>query len=169
MVRVVSRTAPTGRLLLLLAATGIAYYAVAYGALALTQGGHGIATLWPAAGILLAVLVLVPARHAAAFIAVAAIASVVANLQSGLDVATAFGFAAADMTESALAAWLLRMRARCRLSFTQPAGLGCFCKAVLLASAVSATVALAAAPVRSVAFWLSWFSTDLLGALIVTP
>lgn len=169
MVRVVSRTAPTGRLLLLLAATGIAYYAAAYGALALTQGGHGIATLWPAAGILLAVLVLVPARHAAAFIAVAAIASVVANLQSGLDVANAFGFAAADMIESALAAWLLRTRARCRLSFTQPAGLGCFCKAVLLASAVSATVALAAAPVRSVAFWLSWFSTDLLGALIVTP
>lgn len=158
-----------GRLFLLLAATGIAYYAAAYGALALTQGGHGIATLWPAAGILLAVLVLVPARQAAAFVAVAAIASVVANLHSGLDAATAFGFAAADMIESALAAWLLRTRARCRLSFTQPAGLGCFCKAVLLASAVSATVALATAPVRSVAFWLSWFSTDLLGALIVTP
>lgn len=158
-----------GRLFLLLAVTGIAYYAAAFGALALTQGGHGIATLWPAAGILLAVLVLVPARQVAAFVAVAAIASIVANLQSGLDAATALGFAAADMIESALAAWLLRTRARCRLSFMQPAGLGCFCKAVVLASAVSATVAFAAAPVRSVAFWLSWFSTDLLGALIVTP
>lgn len=169
MVCVVPRSASFGRLLLPLAAIGIAYHAAAYGALALTQGGEGIATLWPAGGLLLAVLMLVPARHAAAFVAVAAVASIVANLQAGIDPSTAIGFAAANMAESALSAWLLRTRARCRLSFTQPAGLSCFCKAVVLGVAVSATIALAVVPVRSAAFWLSWFATDLLGALLVTP
>ncbi|KQU45963.1 hypothetical protein ASG67_15190 [Sphingomonas sp. Leaf339] len=151
------------------AATGIAYYLVASASLFLTRGGDGIATFWPLSGLLFAILLIVPRHRVGWHIAAAAIASLAANLGSGNALSVSIGFTVANMAESSFAAWLLRMRGKCQVSFTDPAGLKCFCMAALLGATVGATIAVGMAPVASANFWLSWFSTDLLGVLVVTP
>ncbi|RXD07303.1 sensor domain-containing diguanylate cyclase [Sphingomonas sp. UV9] len=148
---------------------GIAYYIAAVVSLFLTRGQDGIAMLWPASGILFAALLVVPPQRAGWFLATAAMASFAANLGSGNAVVVSIGFTVANMTESAFAAWLVRTRGKCRVSFVNPRGLTCFCMAATLATMLSATMATIMAPIASIDVWLSWFSTDLLGLLVVTP
>lgn len=169
MAQTVPRVAPMLRLISPPFATGIAYYLAAMMSLYLTRGGNGIATLWPSSGILFAALLVASPRRAGWHVAAAALASILANVGSGNVGLTALGFTAANMTESVLAAWLLRTRARCRITFTDPAGLKCFCMAALLGTTTSASIAATVAPAPSIGFWCSWFATDLLGVLVVTP
>lgn len=163
------RVAPLLRLISPPIATGISYYLAATISLYLTRGGDGIATLWPSSGILFAALLVASSRRAGWHVAAAAIASILANIGSGNVGFTALGFTTANMAESVLAAWLLRTRARCRVTFTDPAGLTCFCMAALLGTMTSASIAAIVAPAPSIGFWFSWFATDLLGVLVVTP
>ncbi len=149
--------------------TGLAYYLAAVTSLYLTRGEDGIAMLWPASGVLFAALLVVPLRRAGWFLATAALASLAANLGSGNALVVSIGFTVANMTESAFAAWLLRTKSKCRVSFVNPGGLTCFCMAATLATMLSATMATIIAPIASINLWLSWFSTDLLGVLVVTP
>lgn len=169
MIRFNPAMAHLGRDALAVVATGIGYYLAAMASLTLTRGQDGIAMLWPASGILLAVLLIVSRQRAMWHIAAAAVGSLAANLETGNALTVAFGFTAANITESALAAWLMRRRIAYRISFTDPAGLIRFCNAAIIVTLLSATIALAAAPEPSVRLWFSWFSTDLLGILIVTP
>jgi len=150
-------------------ATGLAYYLTAVAALFLTRGTDGIATLWPPSGILFAVLLVTPRKRIGWHVATAAAGSLCANLQAGNEIALSLGFTVANMAESMLATWLLRTRSRCRVSFVDPGGLNCFCMAALLATIAAATIALGIVPTPSVGAWLSWFTTDLLGILTVTP
>ena len=150
-------------------ATGVGYYLAAIAALALTRGTDGIATLWPSSGILFAVLLITPRDRIGWHVAAAAVGSLCANLQAGNAVPLSIGFTVANMGESMIAAWLLRTRSRCRVSFVDPGGLKCFCMAALMATTSAATIAVSTAPVPSMGFWFSWFTTDLLGILIVTP
>ena len=149
--------------------TGIAYYLAAITSLGLTRGHDGIAMLWPASGILFAVLLVVQRQRAGGHIIAAAVASLAANLETGNALFVSIGFTVANVTESAFAAWLLRARSKCRISFTDPRGLICFCMAAAISTVLSATIATGIAPVVSISFWFSWFSTDLLGVLVVTP
>jgi len=149
--------------------TGIAYYLAAITALGLTRGNDGIAMLWPASGILFAALIVVRRQRAGWHIAAAALASLAANLNSGNALFISIGFTVANITESAFAAWLLRTRSKCRISFTDPRGLTCFCVAATISTVLGATIATSIVPVASIGFWFSWFSTDLLGVLVVTP
>lgn len=164
-----SRVSPLVQRIGLPALTGIAYYAAAAISLYLTRGSNGIATYWPPSGILFAVLLVVPPRRAGAHVAAAATASLLANVGAGITGLTAIGFTAANMAESVLAAWLLRTRARCRVTFTEPGGLICFCMAATVGTMTSATIATLVGPTMSIDFWFSWFATDLLGILVVTP
>ena len=157
------------QLALLPVVTGIGYYLAAIISLFLTRGHDGIAMLWPSSGILFAALLVAPRHRAGWHIAAAALASLVANLESGNALFVSIGFTVANITESAFAAWLLRTRSKCRISFTDPGGLVCFCMAATIATVLSAAIATSMAPVASVGFWFSWFSTDLLGILVVTP
>ena len=149
--------------------TGIGYYLAAIASLHLTRGDAEIATLWPPSGILFAILFAASPRRAPWHLAAATLASLAANLGAGNPVATSFGFTLANMTETAVAVWLLRTRTRCRLSFTSSDGLACFCKTAVIGSTLSASIATAVAAAPTPRFWLSWFATDLLGILIVTP
>lgn len=157
------------RLALAPSGTGICYYVAAVAALFLTRGEDGIAMLWPASGVLFAVLVMVRRERAGWHIAAAGLASLAANLESGNALFVSIGFTVANITESAVAAWLLRTYSKRYISFADPKALICFCMAGAIATVLSATVATSMAPVASTDFWLSWFSTDLLGILVVTP
>ncbi|RYY07364.1 MAG: hypothetical protein EON55_21660, partial [Alphaproteobacteria bacterium] len=151
------------------ALTGIGYYVTAATSLSLTRGTDGIAAFWPSSGILLAALLMVPHRRAGWHMLAAAIASLVANLSSGNPPYTALAFTVANMVEPWFAAWLLRTRFEGRLAFTEPRALACFCMAAVLGITVGATAASLLTSTLSLEFWASWFVTDLLGALIVTP
>lgn len=149
--------------------TGIGYFAAAMVALHLTRGESGIAALWPPSGILFAALFVARRERVAWHLIAAGIASLLANLSSGNPLLTALGFTVANLTESAVSVWLLRTQSRCRVSFTAPAGIGCFGKVAVIGPALSATMATCIADRATPAFWFSWFSTDVLGILIVTP
>ncbi|MBI0477013.1 sensor domain-containing diguanylate cyclase [Sphingomonas sp. MA1305] len=149
--------------------TGMAYYLAAIVSLSLTRGTAGLAMLWPSSGILFAVLLVTPRHRITWHVAAAAIGSLAANLHAGTVLATSIGFTVANMGESLSAAWLLRARSRCRVSFVDPGSLTRFCMAALLATVLAATIAVIVSVVPSIGFWFSWFTTDLLGILIVTP
>lgn len=146
--------------------TGVSYYLAAAVSLFLTRGNDGIATVWPSSGVLLAVLLVTQRNQIAGYVVAAAIGSIAANLHAGNTVVVSIGFTVANMSEALLATWLHR---HCRISFSDPGSLICFCRATFLATTAGATIALAIAPAPSHEFWLSWLVTDLLGVLIVTP
>lgn len=150
-------------------ATGVGYYLAAFASLYLTRGADGIAMLWPPSGILFAALLVESRNRVAWHIGAAAIASLAANLGGGNGLLLSIGFTLANVSESGLAAWLLRNRTLRRDSFTDPRGLVWFCIAAAAAAALGATIAACATTAGGVGFWLSWFTTDLLGILIVAP
>ncbi|WP_176484666.1 sensor domain-containing diguanylate cyclase [Sphingomonas spermidinifaciens] len=150
-------------------ATGLAYYLAAFGALSLTVGDAGIATLWPASGVLLATILLIPKRRLPVYVMAAAVGSLAANLQARNPALMSIGFTIANIGEAIIAAWLLFRRASDAMSLVRPGGLTLFCLSSAIAAASSATLAWCIAGTRSTGFWLSWFATDLLGILAVTP
>jgi diguanylate cyclase (GGDEF)-like protein len=150
-------------------ATGIVYFLAAAITFGLVGGSDGVAILWPASGILLAILLSSGWGRAYRHVIAATAASLFANLLAGNSFGISFGFTIANISESVAAAWFLSRQLTRRLSFSEPSDLVRFCSAAAMGSALSATIALVVAPVSSIDFWLSWFSTDLLGILIVTP
>ncbi|MDB5685752.1 MAG: diguanylate cyclase with sensor [Rhizorhabdus sp.] len=150
-------------------AVGIAYYAAAALSLALTRGLDGIATIWPASGIMLATLLFVQPARRARYIVVAAIASMAANLISGTALWSTIGFTIANMAEALLATWLIQRGSKGLPSFVDPAKVGRFCLSALGASAFSAALAATLSGSWTLIFLLSWFTTDAMGMLILVP
>jgi integral membrane sensor domain MASE1 len=167
--RIAHRVTELTRFAALPIATGVGYYLAAFASLYLTRGADGIAMLWPPSGILFAALLVEPRNRIVWHIGAAAMASLAANLGGGNGVLLSIGFTLANVSESGFAAWLLRNRTRRRDSFTDPRGLVWFCIAAAAAAALGATIAACATTAVGISFWLSWFTTDLLGILIVAP
>ncbi len=148
---------------------GVAYYAAAVMALALAQNANGYATMWPAGGILLAALLLAKPKIAPYHMIAASAASVLANLQFGAGLWTAIGFTAANIAEPLIVLWLLHGRERKNPLFTSPRGLFRVSLAAMAASMASSMLAMVVVSTPSFVFFVSWFLSDLLGILIVTP
>ena len=147
----------------------LAYFCAATISLQLTQGVDGIATIWPASGILLAGLLLSPPAIQPRLLALTGVASLAANWLAGVGIAGALGFSIANIGEGWIAWWLLCGRREPMPGFVEPADIGRFAVAVVAASAASASVATIVSAADSAGFTASWFLTDLLGMLIVTP
>ena len=148
---------------------GVAFYVAAAAALALTQGANGVAVFWPANGVLLAALLIVPPRDWPRYVAAAAVASLVANLQIGVGVAAAMGYTLANLAEALIARALAESRRDDLPSFVAVRGVARFFLAALAASVVSATLAAPFGSDQPLEAWWSWVTTDLLGLLVVTP
>ncbi|MBM6577432.1 diguanylate cyclase [Microvirga sp. SRT01] len=148
---------------------GILYWAAAAMSLALTNGADGVATMWPASGILFAALIVLPARLRWPCLGFAAIGSVIANAMAGLTAATVIGFTIANMAEALVASALLRHWSPHRPSFIVPRDVLAFTAASVIAALWSATIAWIAAGQPGELFLPSWFVTVTLGMLIVTP
>lgn len=149
--------------------TGLSYYAAAIIALKLTEGYDGIATLWPASGILFAALLAASGRTVGLHLVAATIASLAANLGAGNGWPLSVAYTIANIAEGTIALWLVRTRTSCRVSFVKTEGLIWFTAAAAMGTFCSATIATVFSATPSFVFWFSWFSTDLLGILIVTP
>ncbi|HEY9145860.1 MAG TPA: MASE1 domain-containing protein, partial [Thiobacillus sp.] len=97
--------------LLLPLATGLGYYLGAVLGVAASSMSEGIAIFWLPNGILLAALLLAPRRDWPLYLLAAVTAEIAADLPT-FTLAQALGFAAVNLFECLLAAWLLQRVAR---------------------------------------------------------
>jgi diguanylate cyclase (GGDEF)-like protein/PAS domain S-box-containing protein len=154
---------------------GLVYFAVAGVSIALTRFDGGVAGLWAASAILIAVLTRAPRRSWLPAILTCAAFNIVATGLWGLGWLSALPFAVINMGEAAIAAWLLKLHRHGRLSlwslswfarFVLAAGviapLGC----ALLAAGWFAFSEQATGPLTA---FLSFFTGHSLGNLSFTP
>lgn len=117
----------------------------------------------------LAILLMRTRGHAAIHVAAIAAGSFAANLIYSGHAAVSLGYILANIIEPVTIIWLLNTILGRRLSFSEPRDLLWFCIGAVGGCALGAVVATAFTLAPSVNFWLSWFSTDVLGILTVTP
>ena len=132
-----------------------------------------MATVWAANALVLAALLVVPTRRWTAYVISVWIAGFAANLLGGYPAFAAAPFAALNIAEAALAALLTRRLIGGPLQLEHPDHLLKFIGSSIVAAAFSASLS---APFMSAAVdeamgrsWLSWFASDTLGLLLVTP
>lgn len=155
-------------------ATGLGYYLGARLGVAASTMSEGIAIFWLPNGILLAALLLAPRRYWPLHLLAAVAGEIAADLPT-FTLVQAFGFAAVNVFECLLAAYLLQRVARPfmfdRLRHVALFGLYALVVACGLAALLGALVySLTIETTTSVwDFWLIWWLGDGLGVLLVTP
>ncbi|MEA3538348.1 MAG: diguanylate cyclase [Pseudomonadota bacterium] len=152
---------------------GLAHFVVALINIRLTGWSVGMATVWAANALVLAVLLVVPTRRWTPYVISVWIAGFAANLLGGYPAFAAAPFAALNIAEAALAALFTRRLIGGPLQLEHPDHLLKFIGSSIIAAAFSASFS---APFMSAAVdeaigrsWLSWFASDTLGLLLVTP
>ncbi|MEO7240775.1 MAG: MASE1 domain-containing protein, partial [Sphingomicrobium sp.] len=155
------------------AVLGGAYFVAASLAVALTRYDGGVAFLWFATAILLADLTSRPRRQWLASLVPCAIASTLATGLFGLGWAVALPFAAINLLEAIVAAWLLRRGAgsmrplsslRWLAQFVLAAGL---VAPLIAASFAAAVLSLKGMPPANTL--IHYFTGHALGAITLTP
>lgn len=160
--------------LLLPLATGLGYYLGAILGVAASSMSEGISIFWLPNGILLAALLLVPRRDWPLHLVAAVLAELAADLPT-FTVLQALGFAAVNLFECLLAAWLLQRVARPfaldRLRHVGLFGLYALVVACGLAALLGAAIYALSGSTSTTLwdFWLIWWLGDGLGVLLVTP
>ena len=148
---------------------GAAYFAAAQVALVWSSGRDGIASVWPASGILLAALLVYRGSRPWGIYAACGLASLAANLSAGMPTVQAAGFTFANLIEGWVALRLLRKIDDNPASLVESRALIRFVAAIAAAAVLSAVVAAPFAPDPNLRFLWSWFSTVFLGMLLVGP
>jgi diguanylate cyclase (GGDEF)-like protein len=146
---------------------------MAFAALCLTASVYGrvVMLIWWPNGIAVGVLMLLPRRKWPLFIALAGLGGVLNNWFFGTGLAGAFGLAAANFAEAAVAADLakrvIRHKQRRLLSVQQMFGL----LGAAAAGALTSTVIMALSQMQAMTWYTGawWFSTVMLGTLVSTP
>jgi PAS domain S-box-containing protein len=134
---------------------------------------EGVASIWPASGLALAVLLLSPSRHWTGLLAMIFLTNVVGNFSGGNSLVVSLGFALANSLEPLLGAWVLTRFLRSRITFDNTREIFFLFGVALV---VNALTALLGALVTSLAFgapyfrtWLVWWTSNGLGIILVTP
>ena len=154
-------------------ATGLGYYLGAVLGVAASSMSEGIAIFWLPNGILLAALLLAPRRDWPPYLLAAVAAEIAADLPT-FTLAQALGFAAVNLFECLLAAWLLQRVAR-PFTLDRLRHVALFGLVLVLASGLAAVLG---AAIYSLSiptttsfwdFWTIWWLGDAMGVLLVTP
>jgi diguanylate cyclase (GGDEF)-like protein len=136
----------------------------------LTLNAKGFGTIWPASGVLVAALLIARPGHAAGHLLAAAVASVAANLLSGVGIANALAFTAANIVEATIVVRLCQhWHGDEPPDMTAPRQVGRLAVATLCGAFCSATLATFVSGANNIDFFVSWFVTVSLGMMIVTP
>ena len=150
------------------------YVCLTWISLSFAHTGESIAAVWPPSAVLLGVLLLTPRAHWPAYVAAAAAASLAIGLVHLGSWSIAVGFAAANVTEATLAAYLLRRTfpGDFRLTdFRRLAGLfGIAAIATAASGAVIAGLAVSYETMDGFALaWLNWWLAAISGTLVICP
>ena len=154
----------------------LAYFAGSELGYALSLGPSVGGTFWPPAGISLAVFLAAPTRLWPLLVAAGVSANYTSDLIHGQTLPASIGFAAANLGEPVLGAFLLRRVLPVPVTFTRVqdlAGLALVvvCASAPLAAALGAFVAqhFTPNPPGFAAGWRTWWVGDFVGALVLTP
>lgn len=152
---------------------GLAFFAVAWGALEVTRWSTDLASIWPPNALVLFFLLAAPRRHWPMPLAAAAFAGMLANLIAGTPALLSAIYGVANIVEALIVATSLGAWRGRRVDLESLGDLSRFVFGATLGSAVSATIATVAAsgfgPIVFQDVWSSWFVSTLLGMLIVAP
>lgn len=148
---------------------GITYTLLGLLFLAVTRNEEGIATMWFPSGLLLASVLLARAERIPHFLVAGAAGSMAANLIYGNGPWTSIAFTVGNVLEPLIVLLALRDGEGARVSFTDLRRLGRFAGGAVAGAAAGAIAAGCLAGLAHGSFFLSWFTTDLLGMLVVTP
>jgi PAS domain S-box-containing protein len=150
-----------------------AYWLVTRLGLMVVAQPEGIASIWPASGLALAVLLLNPKRRWSILLTVIFITNALGNLSAGNPLLVSLGFALANSLEALLAAWLLCLFFKSRITFSRIGEVFALFGIAILSNG---STALLGALVPSLAFsapfaktWLVWWTSDGLGIILVAP
>ena len=158
----------------LIVATALAYAIAVYLAVSLTRNAANVAVIWPANGILLAGLLCLKARMSRrVLIATALPAGMTAFLLNGDSLSLALAFPVINITESLLAFGLLRYACGRRIVFTRIWTVAAFVAicvvAPILPAAAGAMLSANTFGVDWTAALTTWYLSDSLGLLVLTP
>lgn len=151
------------------AIVGLCYWLAAASSLWLTGGADGVASLWPASGILLGAVIRFNGGLRLTCIVMAALASLAANAGAGMSLRVSIGFTVANMAEAIVAGWAWFRLSQGRRTLTSWTDVLCLSIAVIAAACVSALLAAITIGSPSPVFVVSWFCTVALGMLLVVP
>ena len=150
------------------------YVALALCGYELVGASGGIASLWPATGLIIGLLVVVPSRLRPWILVAMVPGEFVTDVaRQGYPVVTALGWGVTGSLEAALAAWIILKLARGRLLGHSTRDF-----VAVAVSAITAPVlgGLAGAAISVTAFggsfsvaWLNWWSGDGVGIMLVVP
>ena len=150
-----------------------AYWVAVRLGLLLVAQPEGVASIWPASGLALAVLLLNPKKQWPILLAVIFVANVVGNLSGGNSLPVSLGFALANILEALLAAGILTYFCRTKITFQTSRQIFSLFGAAIFGNGLSA---LLGAAVPALAFgapfsetWLVWWSADGLGMILIAP
>ncbi len=161
---------PQAAVLILVA---IAYWvAVRLGLLFVAQP-EGVAFIWPASGLALAILLLSPKRQWPILLAVIFVTNAAGNWSGGNPLLVSLGFALANILEALLGAWALTWLCKSKITFGRTVEIFALFGVAIFSNGLTA---LLGAAVPALAFgapfmntWLVWWISDGLGMLLVTP
>jgi diguanylate cyclase (GGDEF)-like protein len=148
---------------------GLCYWLAAASSLWLTAGADGVASLWPASGVLLGAVIRTEGRVRVACILMAAFASLVANVGAGMTAWVSIGFTVANVAEAIVGGWAWSRLANGRRELTSWADVVRLSVAVAAAACVSGLLAAITIGTPSPIFVVSWVCTVALGMLLVAP
>ena len=146
----------------------LAYFASAIIALELTQGKDGIAAVWPPSGFFIAGLLFLDNRRRDHLTAAVAVASLAANLWTGVSLWASISYTVANLIEGYLVFFLMGAHRR-RPRLSEPVNLLRFGGSAIVGGCASAMMAGVLSSNFSSEFLGSWASTVTLGMMIVTP
>lgn len=146
----------------------LAYFASAIIALELTQGMDGIAAVWPPSGFFIAGLLYLDNKRRDHLTVAVAVASLVANLWTGISIWSSVSYTIANLIEGYLVFFLMGAHRR-QPRLSEPVNLARFGASAIVGGCASAIMAGVLSSNFSSEFLGSWASTVALGMLIVTP
>jgi len=151
----------------------LAYWVAVRLGLLLVAQPENVASIWPASGLALAVLLLNPKTKWSILLAVLFVTNALANLSGGNSLTVSLGFALANILETYLAAWLFTYLYRSKITFHTTRQMFSLFAAGIFANGLTA---LLGAAIPALAFgapflktWLVWWSADGLGMILITP
>jgi len=149
------------------------YWGVVRLGLLLVAQPEGVASIWPASGLALAILLLNAKKQWPKLLAVIFFSHIAGNLSGGNTLAVSLGFALANSIEAFLAGWLLTNVSKSKINFQSSRQIFTLFAASIFGNGLTALLGAAVpALVLGAPFfrtWLVWWSADGLGMILIAP
>ena len=167
------QTRSTRRDALVVAVVGVAYFLAFRLAFLYPEAQRVVSAVWPVAGVGLASLLLTPRRLWPALAGAMFVVGSAANLSVGMTLVASFGYMTANVAESLGCAWLITALCGGQVRFAKVREVLALLAGATVVNAVTACVGAATGTLTSgtpfTVIWKTWFVSNGLGLLLVTP